>query len=174
MGEMKRQPEREREQKTGVIITSALPAHRPKKQAERPAMPDHAQPAGRPGAGKARPAFYYFAGNRRSASPVSVSACAARPNPPDAVLNTIKFRLTPSGAVRCLPILPTSPYPTPAHSSIQAEIGTPAARVDWAFAGRPDKTTGARRLGAHRLGAHRVILPNDDAQMQAAANHFDL
>jgi len=26
MGEMKRQPEREREQKTGVIITSALPA----------------------------------------------------------------------------------------------------------------------------------------------------
>ena len=41
MGEMKRQPEREREQKTGVIITPALPAHRPEKEAKRSAMPHH-------------------------------------------------------------------------------------------------------------------------------------
>lgn len=174
---MKRQPEREREQKTGVIITSALPAHRPEKQAERPAMPDHAQPAGRSRAGKARPiplrygpsAFITLPETSALSHPLLPGFAQPAPNSPDAVLNAIEFRLTPPSSARCPPILPTSPYPTPAHSSIQADIGTPAAHVDWAFAGRPDKTTGARRLGAHR-----VILPNDDAQMQAAANHFDL
>ena len=65
-------------------------------------------------------AFCYFSENWRPASPVSARACAARPNPPNAVLNAIAFRLTPSGAVRCPHILPTSPYPTPAHSLLQA------------------------------------------------------
>jgi len=117
MGEMKRQPEREREQKTGVIITSALPAHRPEKQAERPTMPDHAQPAGRPGAGKARPIPLRYG----PALSVTFPETGAPPHPflpgfaqpaltlPDAVLNAIEFRLTPSGSVRCPPIPPTSP-----------------------------------------------------------------
>ncbi len=96
----------------------------------------------------------------RPASPVSVRACAARPNSPDAVLNTIEFRLTPSSPVRCPHILPTSPYPTPAHSSIQqADIGTPAARVDWAFAGRPDKTASTGRAPGKTIWSFGYSLP---------------
>ena len=102
---------------------------------------------------------YYFAGNRRSASPVSARVCAARPNPPDAVLNDIEFRLTPSGAVRCPAIPPASPYPTPAHSSIQADIGTPAARVDWAFAGMPDKTASTGRAPGKTIWSFGYSLP---------------